>query len=466
MFPEKEGGLVVDYVGIASALKQAMLDYTNRDKKHFGDPDIGKTALVKFQEKQEICRDLLHGFDYSSWYEGSDPERSRLITAGVNFMLEVDKQERRKNFVIESQLLHNAQTLCKSLISDHDKLEVTFMDAVRVMLQRLDVKGTTISKHDINERISRLLEQSLQSQGVQVLTNIKFSLFQGAFMAEIKNMKERNLAQKILEGLIRDKIHNFERTNIVQSLKFSEMMNNALSNYLKGLLTNEEVIAELLRIAEEIKKCEEEGNELGLTVEEKAFYDALSSPEGVKEAYTSEEFVKLTKELTEQLRKNRTIDWNHKDSARAKMRVMVKRLLKKYHYPPEGQEQALNTVMAQCNKWADDETNLLPYSSNPNEKRQVVDRKKAIEVTFIPPGTILNDIQNDNDVCRLIHNMMGLDEGTTVMQIVVECQKEFQEKYFNMKGNDWRHLVRDYVREVTERPDLQETEVFRYSMAG
>ena len=358
VFPEKEGGLVVDYVGIASALKKAMQDYTNRDKKHFGDPDIAKTALVRFKEKLEICRDLLHGFDYKVWYDGSDSERSRLITAGVNFMLERDKNERRKSFIENSQLLHNAQTLCKSLVSDHNKREVTFMDAVRVMLVRLDATGTAVSKHDINERISRLLEQSLQSQGVQVLTNVKFSLFTGAFMAEIKNMKERNLALKILEGLIKDKIRNFERTNIVQSLKFSEMMNNALSNYLKGLLTNEEVIEELLRMAEEIRKCEEEGNELGLTVEEKAFYDALSSPEGVKDAYTNEEFIKLTKELTEQLRKNRTIDWNHKDSARAKMRVMVKRLLKKYHYPPEGQEQALRTVMAQCNKWADDEGNF------------------------------------------------------------------------------------------------------------
>ena len=333
VFPEKEGGLVVDYVGIAGALKQAMQDYTSRDKKQFGDPDIGKTAFVKFQEKLEICRDLLHGFDYSGWYEGTDTERSKLITGGVNFLLEVDKQDRCKSFIAESQLLHNAQTLCKSLIPDHDKLEVTFMDAVRVMLLRLDAKGTTISKHDINERIS---------------------------LNEIKKMKERNLALKLLENLVRDKIRKFERTNIVQSLKFSEMMNNALSNYLKGMLTNEEVIAELLRMAEEIRRCEEEGNELGLTTEEKAFYDALSSPQGVKDAYSNEEFVKLTKELTEQLRKNRTIDWNHKDSARAKMRVMVKRLLKKYKYPPEGQEQALQTVMAQCNRWADDEGNFQP----------------------------------------------------------------------------------------------------------
>ena len=375
VFPDKEGGLVVDYVGIASALKQAMQDYTNRDKKQFGDPDIRKTALVKFQEKLEICRDLLHGFDYGAWYEGSDPERSRLITSGVNYMLEHDKQERRKSFITESQLLHNAQTLCKSLISEHEKLEVTFMDAVRVMLVRLEVKGTTITRHDINERISRLLEQSLQSTGVEVLTpNVKFSLFDAGFLAEIRKMKERNLAMKLLENLISGKIKNFERTNVVQSLKFSEMMNNALSNYLKGLLTNEEVIAELLRIAEEIRKEEEEGNKLGLTKEEKAFYDALSSPEGVKDAYSSEEFVQLTKELTEQLRKNRTIDWNHKESSRAKMRVMVKRLLKKYKYPPEGQEQALSTVMAQCNKWADDEQNFESEPLAEKEPWQVISR--------------------------------------------------------------------------------------------
>lgn len=360
VFPEKEGGLIVDYVGIAQALKKAMQDYTSRDRKKFGDPNIAKTALVKFQEELEKCRDLLFGFDYGVWYEGTDAERSRLITTGVNFMLEPARKDKRKDYIEHSQLLHNAQTLCKSLISEHDKLEVTFMDAVRIMLVRLDAPGTTFTKHDINERISNLLKQSLQSQGVEVLTpNVNFSLFDEGFLKEISRMKERNLALKLLERLMADKIHKYERTNVVQSLRFSEMMNNALSNYLKGLLTNEEVIAELLRLAEEIRKSEEEGNALGLTVEEKAFYDALSTPEGVRDAYTSEEFINLTKELTEQLHRNRTIDWNHKESSRAKMRVMVKRLLKKYKYPPEGQEQALRTVMEQCNRWADNEENLI-----------------------------------------------------------------------------------------------------------
>ena len=279
-------------------------------------------------------------------------------------------------------------------------------------------------------------------------------------------MKEKNLAVQLLEKLVKERIRQYERTNIVQSQKFSELMNQALSNYLKGMLTNEEVIEELLKMAAEIKKTEEEGNELGLNVEEKAFYDALTSPEGIRDAYSNDEFIALTKELTEQLRKNRTIDWNKKESARAKMRVLVKRLLKKYKYPPEGQEQALNTVMAQCNKWADDEDNLLPSTSEPNVERKVVGRKKAVEIQLKPIGSVLDDVEKDDEVRRLVHNMMELYEGTTIMNIVLECQREFQEKYFNMKGNDWRHLIRDYVRMVTERPELQETEVFRYVMAG
>lgn len=359
VFPEKAGGLIVDYVGIAQALKKAMQYYTNRDRKQFGDPDINKTARVKFQEKLEICRDLLHGFDYSGFFDGSDAERGRLIAGGANFLFGKDKEEHLKNFINESQLLHNALTLCRSLVSPREKQEEAYMDAVRVMLSRFRQQGP-ISKKEINERISNLLEQSIHSTGViQLMGAREFNLFDEGFMQELKKMKEKNLAVQLLQKLVKDKIRKFERTNVVQSLKFSEMMNQALSNYLKGMLTNEEVIEELLKMADEIRKSEEEGNELGLTIEEKAFYDALSSPEGVRQAYSDDEFVALTKELTEQLRLNRTLDWNHKESARAKMRVMVKRLLKKYKYPPEGQEQALRTVMEQCNKWADNEDNFV-----------------------------------------------------------------------------------------------------------
>ncbi len=388
VFPEKEGGLIVDYVGIAQALRQAMADYTNRDKKQFGDPDISKTAKVKFQEKLEICRDLLFGYGYDAFYEGSDAERAKIIRGGVNFLLAPAKAETMKQFIDESKLLHNALTLCRSLIPQREKMEVTFMDAVRVMLLRFTLSRGPISKRDINERIANLIEQSIESTGVINLFDTKreFSLFDEGFIQELHKMKEKNLAVQLLEKLVKEHIRKYQRTNVVQSQKFSELMNQALSNYLKGMLTNEEVIEELLKMASELKKTEEEGEKLGLTPEEKAFYDALTSPEGIREAFSAEAFISLTKELTEQLRKNRTIDWNKKESARAKMRVLVKRLLKKYHYPPEGQEQALKTVMDQCNKWADDEDNFYQNETSANVYRLYEDTSVRMAAEpLLPP---------------------------------------------------------------------------------
>jgi type I restriction enzyme R subunit len=168
-------------------------------------------------------------------------------------------------------------------------------------------------------------------------------------------MKEKNLAVEILKKLLKDIIFQYKHINIVQSAKFSDLLSKALSLYLKGMLSNEEVIEELVKLAKQIKQEEAQGNELGLTKEEKAFYDALTQPEMVRKAYTDEQFVEMTKELTEMLHKNRTIDWNKKESARAGMRLLVKRLLRKYNYPPERQEQAMDTVLEQCEQWAEQE---------------------------------------------------------------------------------------------------------------
>ena len=360
VFPEKEGGLIVDYVGIAQALKNAMKQYTNRDRRRFGDPDIAKTALIKWQEEFEICQDLLHGFNYSGFFEEDNAKRASAITGGVNFFSAPSKVTQKKDFIEHSTQLHNATTLCRSLLTTKQKTEICYMDAVRVMLVKLSKKGK-ITKHEINERIGELLRQSIKSDGVINLfgdRKLEFSLFDEAFMQEVRNMKEKNLAVELLTKLLKEKIASSKKINVVKSDLFSDMLSQSLSNYLKGLLTNEEVIAELLKLAEQIKNSDKEGDELGLSVEEKAFYDALSTPEGVRQAYSDDEFVAMTKELTEELKKNRTIDWNRKESARARMRVMVKRLLKKYKYPPKYAEKALETVMRQCEHWADQEENV------------------------------------------------------------------------------------------------------------
>lgn len=361
VFPGKEGGLIVDYVGIAQALKSAMQQYTNRDRHRFGDPDIAKTALLKWREEMEVCRDQLHGFDYTGFFAQDNTKRAAAITAGANYLSAPALLQKKKDFMEHSALLHNATTLCRSLLDERQKTEVCYMDALRVMMLKLSQKGK-ISRHEINERIGDLLRQSVKTDGVINLfgdRQIEFSLFDEAFLQEVKNMKERNLAVELLTKLLKERIRQQQKTNITQSDLFSDMLSRSLSNYLKGLLTNEEVIQELLKMAQQMKHAEDEGNDLGLTSEEKAFYDALSTPEGVRQAYSDEEFVALTKELTEVLHTNRTIDWNRKESARAKMRVLVKRLLKKYKYPPEGAKKALETVMRQCEHWADDDENVL-----------------------------------------------------------------------------------------------------------
>lgn len=383
VFPGKEGGLIVDYIGIAQALRTAMHDYTIRDQEKFGDPNIAKTALNKFIEEQEICRDKIHGYKYDDFFGDDDSKKAACLKEALNFMLDKDKEERRKEFIKHSQLLHNAETLCKSLLSVHDKLEASFFDALRVMIIRFTQSTTKITRKEINQRIGELLRQSIKSDGViNLFENRKaeFSLFDEQFMDELKKMKEKNIALQLLKNLLQGKIHTYKRYNLVQSERFSNLLKEAMNRYINGMISNEEVLEEMMKLVSEIKKAEEQGNSLGLTDEEKAFYDALSKPELARKAYTDEQFVALTRELTEALRKNRTIDWNKKESARAQMRVMIKRLLKKYKYPPEGAEEALDTVMAQCDSWADNEENF--YVAPDEEENVYATEAPVVEYDF------------------------------------------------------------------------------------
>ena len=356
VFKNKEGGLVVDYVGIASALKQAMNDYSKRDQSNYGDTDIGKAALPKFQEKLEVCRDLFHGFDYANFMDGTDLERSQLIIGGVNFLSDPKEPKKKELFIKEGLLLRQALSLCRSIVPQNERYEAAFFEAVRTMLTRITGNPKHFSLKEINERINELLKQSIKSDGViNLFADVKegFSLFDPKFLEEISKMKEKNVAIEILKKLIAEQVSIYRRTNVVKSELFSERLQRAMNAYLNGMLTNEEVIEELKKMAAEIAAAAASSNELGLSVEEIAFYDALTKPQAVKDFYDNDQLVAITKELTEMLRSNRTVDWQKKETARAKMRSMVKRLLKKYKYPPEGQEEALETVISQCEMWTD-----------------------------------------------------------------------------------------------------------------
>jgi len=358
VFRDKEGGLIVDYVGIATALKQAMNDYTSRDKKNYGDTDVSMVAYPKFLEKLSICRDIFHGYDYSKFKYGTDLERAKTISGAVNFIMDKERAEDKEVFVKESLMLHQALSLCSSLVNEDDRFEAAFFEAIRVLVLRLTNTGVgkKISLPEMNARINELLKHSIKSEGViNLFSDIKeeFSLFDPKFLQDVANMKEKNLAIELLKKLISNQVSVYRRTNVVKSEKFSEIMQRSLNAYLNGMLTNEEVIAEMLKLAKQIAADKQEGEKLGLTADELAFYDALVKPQAIKDFYENEELISITKELADTLRKNRTIDWQKRESARAKMRMIIKKLLKKHKYPPEGMDDAVQTVITQCELWTD-----------------------------------------------------------------------------------------------------------------
>lgn len=385
VYKDKSGGLVVDYVGIASALKQAMNDYTESDRKNYGDTDIAKTAYPKFIEKLEVCRSLFHGFDYSRfmWEDASERTRAQVIADGVNFMAGVAPPrtnlgvheaqpayllaaenppaygtgfELKETFIREATMMQQALSLCRSLLTSEERHEAAYFEVVRTVLTRIEGRGEKYSLRDINERINELLKSTIKSEGViNLFSDIgeEFSLFNPEFLEQVAKMRERNIAVDILKKLLADQIKVYKRTNLVKSEAFSEMLTRSLNSYINGLLSNEQVIEELLKIASEMTHAHKEGNELGLSEEELAFYDALTKPRAIKDFYEDAALIALTQELTEALRNSRTIDWQKRESARAGMRRMVKKLLKKHRYPPEGMEDAVITVIRQCELWAD-----------------------------------------------------------------------------------------------------------------
>lgn len=359
VFKDKEGGLIVDYVGIASALKAAMNEYTARDRAKYGDMNIAKIAYPKFKEKLQVCKDLMYGFDFSGFVAGTPLVMANLITGGTNFIL--DSADKKDLFLKEALLLKQSHSLCSSMTTEQERHDAAYFEAVRAMIMKITMGGhggKPLSLNEINKQINELLKASIQSEGVINLFDSKtvgenFSLFDPNILEEIAKMKEKNIAVEILRKLMAEQISLYKRTNVVKSEKFSEKIAKLMNAYYNGLITNEEVIKELLEAAQEIANLHKEGEKLGLTTEELAFYDALTKPENIKDFYENETLIAMTRELTEMLRKNRTIDWQKKETARAGMRKMVKRLLKKYKYPPEGMDDAVQTVMTQCELWTD-----------------------------------------------------------------------------------------------------------------
>lgn len=363
----KEGGLVVDYIGIANALKQAMSDFTRRDREKYGDMDIGKTAYPEFQNRLSACRDYLCNLDYMTPIKANlSAQIMNIVLEGADWFLHPKRNKDCDDFIGQAKLMDQALSLCKSHATKMEQLEAAYFRAVRsIVVKRKNISlidppipggRRPISLKELNERVTHIVGQSVQTEGVLNLfekNSIEFSLFDESFLKEVSQMKQKNLALEMLRRLIEGQVKSYERKSVVKSQKFSEMLQKAVNSYLNGQLSSAEVMEELLRMAKDIMSDRAEAEALGLNDEEMAFYEALTQPQAVKDFYENDQLIALTKELTETLRKNSTIDWQKKESARANMRRMIKRLLKLYKYPPADAPQATDVIMRQCELWAD-----------------------------------------------------------------------------------------------------------------
>jgi len=349
VYPDKEAGLIVDYIGMAAELKLALSQYTRRDQNKV--PDL-QAAYGVCMAKLEVMRDFFYGFSYKDFFGDSDAKRLKVIADSVEFALGFEEDE-KKMFIIEATALSQAETLCRSLLDDQEKKEIEFFKCVKAGLCKVAGKGK-VTANEVNARILKMLEQAIEQDGVINIfeqagqKNPEISILSDEYMEQVRRMKHKNIAAEMLRNLLDDNIKVFARTGVVKAQLFSEKMQNVLKRYNNRMITSAEVIEELLNLSKEMTEAYKAGEEKGLSVEELAFYDALVADPEVLRNMEEPVLVEMAHELTDLIRRSRTVDWDKKQSARAYMRTQVKHLLRKYKYPPEQAKNAIDTVIKQA----------------------------------------------------------------------------------------------------------------------
>ena len=350
--------LVVDYLGIADQLKQALSAYTEADRGQTGIPQEEAVAIM--QEKYEIVTNLFHGFDYSQFFNGSPAQRLSVIPATMNYILELeDGQQRFLKAVTDLAKAFALAVPHESALAIRD--ELGFFQAIKAALAKHTVVSGK-SQEDLDTAIRQIVSRAVASdQVVDIfaaagLKNPDISILSDEFLDEVRGLPHRNLALELLKKLINDELKTRSRKNLVQSRSFAQMLEQTIQRYQNRSIEAAQVIAELIDLAREIRSAQNRGEDLGLSEDELAFYDALEVNDSAVQLIGDETLQAIARELVQIVRRNVTIDWTVKESVRAKMRTTVKRLLRKYGYPPDKQEKATLTVLQQaellCKDWA------------------------------------------------------------------------------------------------------------------
>ncbi|CAG0992977.1 Type-1 restriction enzyme R protein [Burkholderiales bacterium] len=364
VFRDKPAGLIVDYIGIAQNLKSALAQYSARDQETTGVDEAEAVAVLL--EKYEVVRDMYHGFDYATALNGTPQERLAMMAGAIEWILDRQQQwagaetteDGKKIALRRYQDAVLALSKAYSLASASDEArgireEVGFFQAIRAALVKSATgSGATSQERDfaIQQIVSRAVVSTeivdiLKAAGIQ---SPDISILSDEFLAEVQQMQKKNLALEALRKLINDGIRSRSKANIVETRAFSERLEDAVARYHANAITTAEVLQELIQLAKDIRAARQRGEEAGLSDEEIAFYDALAENESAVQAMGDDKLKVIAHELLVSLKGNVSVDWAHRDSARARMRVLVKRILRKYGYPPDLQDAAVQMVLQQA----------------------------------------------------------------------------------------------------------------------
>lgn len=352
VFRDKPGGLIVDYLGLADQLKQALATYTESGGQGYPTYDE-KQAIAILLEKHQIASDMLHGYDWSKWATGTSSEKIKLIPGAQEHILE--QEDGKKRFVQVVTELSRAFAL--SAASDEATAirdDVAFFQTVQAALNKQAGKSGK-NPEQLDAAVRQLVSKAITTEGQVIdvftaagLPRPDIGILSDKFLAEVRGLKHKNVAAELLEKLLKDEIKVRSKRNFVQAKQFSDKLKQTLNGYHNRAISTMEVIEELIKLAKELDSATKRGVDLGLTDDEVAFYDALAANESAVRALGNDQLKVIAAELITQVRKSATIDWTLRESARAKIRVIVKRILNKYGYPPDLQDQAVQTVLQQA----------------------------------------------------------------------------------------------------------------------
>lgn len=352
VFKEKQGGLIVDYIGIAENLKEALAQYTDSDKKTTGvDTEVASQVLL---EKHDLIKELLHDHDYSKFFTGKPSEKMQAIVETMDYIIGL-REDRKNDYIKLVTEMARAYSLCATIdVAESLNVEVGFHKAVKASLIKMiseDNRKKTTSQLD--SELNQLISKSISSNEViDILGSVGLSkpniaILSEEFLEEVKGMKQKNLAVELLNRLLKGSIKTFSRRNLVQSKKFSELLEAAIRKYQNRAIETTQVIMELIELAKQISEAEKRGESTGLTPDELAFYDALADNESAKEIMGEDILKQIARDLTQSIKNNISVDWAIRESVQAKMKMTIKRLLKKYGYPPDKTAKAVDIVMEQ-----------------------------------------------------------------------------------------------------------------------